>query len=73
MQLQPQMCPPLENGDRLSCREFERRYAAMPNHQKAELVEGVVYMASHAQVYHPCSTSWLSNHSVADSGGGALN
>ena len=46
MQLQPQMCPPLENGDHLSCREFERRYAAMPNHQKAELVEGVVYMAS---------------------------
>lgn len=46
MQLQPQICPPLENGDRLSYREFERRYTAMPAHQKAELVEGVVYMAS---------------------------
>ena len=43
---QTQICPPLENGDRLSYREFERRYAAMPQHQKAELVEGVVYMAS---------------------------
>ncbi|MGL4497883.1 MAG: Uma2 family endonuclease, partial [Planktothrix sp.] len=46
MQLQPQIYPPLENGDRLSYREFERRYAAMPTDQKAELIEGVVYMAS---------------------------
>ncbi len=46
MQLQPNLCPPLENGDRLSAREFERRYTAMPERQKAELIEGVVYMAS---------------------------
>ncbi|GAB4306168.1 MAG: Uma2 family endonuclease [Oscillatoriaceae cyanobacterium] len=46
MQLQPPIYPPLENGDRLSYREFERRYAAMPTDQKAELIEGVVYMAS---------------------------
>ncbi len=38
--------PPLENGDRLSRFEFERRYEAMPHLKKAELVEGVVYMAS---------------------------
>ncbi|MGJ3251630.1 MAG: Uma2 family endonuclease [Elainellaceae cyanobacterium] len=38
--------PPLENGDRLSRAEFERRYAAMPQVKKAELIEGVVYMAS---------------------------
>jgi Uma2 family endonuclease len=38
--------PPLENGDRLTCREFERRYYAMPEVKKAELIEGVVYMAS---------------------------
>lgn len=37
--------PPLENGDRLKRPEFERRYDAMP-HAKAELVDGVVYMAS---------------------------
>ncbi|MEM9274475.1 MAG: Uma2 family endonuclease [Cyanobacteria bacterium P01_F01_bin.143] len=36
--------PPLENGDRLTHHEFERRYAAMPNLKKAELIEGVVYM-----------------------------
>lgn len=37
---------PLENGDRLSRIEFERRYTAMPKVKKAELIEGVVYMAS---------------------------
>jgi hypothetical protein len=38
--------PPLENGDRLTRAEFERRYSAMPEHVRAELVEGVVVMAS---------------------------
>ena len=38
--------PPLENGDRLTQREFERRYDAMPQIKKAELIEGVVYMPS---------------------------
>ena len=38
--------PPLENGDRLTRAEFERRYEAMPNLKKAELIEGVVYMPS---------------------------
>ena len=36
--------PPLENGDRLTRYEFERRYAAMPNLKNAELIEGIVYM-----------------------------
>ncbi|MDJ0555279.1 MAG: Uma2 family endonuclease [Microcoleaceae cyanobacterium MO_207.B10] len=38
--------PPLENGDRLTRPDFERRYQAMPELKKAELIEGVVYMAS---------------------------
>jgi hypothetical protein len=38
--------PPLESGDRLPRDEFERRYRAMPNLKKAELIEGVVYVAS---------------------------
>jgi len=38
--------PPLENGDRLTRAEFERRYDAMPELKKAELVEGEVYMPS---------------------------
>jgi hypothetical protein len=42
--------PPLEPGDRLTRGEFERRYEAMPNLKKAELIEGVVYMPSPARV-----------------------
>jgi Putative restriction endonuclease len=38
--------PPLENGDRLTRDEFERRYDAMPHLRKAELIEGVVSMPS---------------------------
>ncbi len=37
---------PLQNGDRLTRSEFERRYEAMPHIKKAELIEGVVYMPS---------------------------
>jgi Uma2 family endonuclease len=42
--------PPLENGDRLSRAEFERRYQAHPEIKKAELIEGVVYVASPVRV-----------------------
>ena len=41
-----QLIPILENGDRLSRPEFERRYNQSPHIKKAELVEGVVFMAS---------------------------
>jgi Uma2 family endonuclease len=45
--------PPLENGDRLTRAEFERRYEAMPELKKAELIEGVVHMPSPVrQRYH---------------------
>jgi Uma2 family endonuclease len=37
--------PPLESGDRLTRDEFERRFDAMPNLKKAELIEGVVYVS----------------------------
>jgi Uma2 family endonuclease len=37
---------PLESGDRLTSPEFERRYLASPHIHKAELIEGVVYVAS---------------------------
>ena len=36
--------PPLQNGDRLSRPEFERRFDATPGLERAELIEGVVYM-----------------------------
>jgi len=56
--------PPLENGDRLTRDEFERRYAAMPHLKKAELIEGVVYVPaalrfrSHGQPHGQIMT-WL--------------
>ncbi|MGJ3246751.1 MAG: Uma2 family endonuclease [Elainellaceae cyanobacterium] len=56
--------PPLENGDRLSRHEFERRYQSMPYLKKAELIEGVVYMPaalrfrSHGQP-HSWIVAWL--------------
>ncbi len=48
---QPKILP-LENGDRLSRSEFERRYQAMPKTKKAELIEGKVYMASPVRIIH---------------------
>ena len=37
--------PPLQNGDRLTRPEFERRFDATPGLKKAELLEGIVYMS----------------------------
>lgn len=44
--------PRLVPGDRLSRDEFERRYHAMPECKKAELIEGVVYMPSPVSTRH---------------------
>jgi Uma2 family endonuclease len=44
--------PPLQSGDRLTRVEFERRYEAMPENVKAELIDGVVYVASPASNDH---------------------
>ncbi|MFM7405432.1 MAG: hypothetical protein ACKO3K_01870 [Cuspidothrix sp.] len=41
----PQILP-LENGDRLSCHEFEGSYTESPHIKKPELISGVVYLAS---------------------------
>jgi len=59
--------PPLESGDRLTRPEFERRYRAMPHLKKAELIEGVVYVASplryrgHGQP-HLLINTWLGTY-----------
>lgn len=60
--------PPLESGDRLSRPEFERRYAASPI-KKAELIEGIVYVASplrftpHAEP-HSRLVTWLGTYAA---------
>ena len=59
--------PPLVHGQRLTRAEFERRYDAMPNLKKAELIEGVVYMPSpvrfdqHGEP-HADLAAWLVNY-----------
>ncbi len=65
--------PPLENGDRLTRIEFERRYEAMPEKIKAELIEGVVYMASPVRITnhakpHGRIMGWLFNYCAATEG-----
>ena len=59
-----QQYPPRQSGDCLSLPEFERRYATDPTIRKAELIEGVVYVASplrHKQHGKPHSRvmTWL--------------
>jgi hypothetical protein len=65
--------PPLENGDVLTRAEFERRYEAMPHLQKAELIEGVVYVPSpvrHRAHSHPHIhlTGWLVQYEAGTPG-----
>jgi Uma2 family endonuclease len=65
--------PPLEPGDRLTRDEFERRYEAMPNLKKAELIEGIVYMPSPVRMYRhgqpqAAMVTWLGNYQAATPG-----
>lgn len=69
----PVQLPPLESGDRLTRYEFEQRYQAMPHLKQAELIEGVVYVASpvranfHGQP-HASIVGWLLVYSAATPG-----
>jgi Uma2 family endonuclease len=64
--------PALESGDRLTRAEFERRYAATPEKFKAELIEGVVYVASPVRVFHgtphAALITWLGVYGAATPG-----
>ncbi|NEQ32214.1 MAG: Uma2 family endonuclease [Leptolyngbya sp. SIO4C5] len=65
--------PPLENGDHLTRTEFEHRYAEMPELKKAELIEGIVFMAaalranSHGNP-HALMMAWLGVYHAATPG-----
>jgi len=48
----PAAIPPLENGDHLDQQDFHERYTAMPPDSEAELVAGIVYMASPVRRAH---------------------
>ncbi|MGF1481639.1 MAG: Uma2 family endonuclease [Cyanophyceae cyanobacterium] len=64
---------PLESGDRLTRPEFERRYLAAPHVKKAELIEGIVYVASplrfqqHAEP-HSRLHGWLWRYQISTPG-----
>ncbi len=65
--------PPLENGDRLTRTEFERRYDAMPRLKGAELIEGVVHMPSPVRFQghgwpHLLLTTWIGYYVVSTPG-----
>jgi len=71
----------LENGDtadatlrdRLTIDEFEKRYFTMPKHNKVQLIEGIVYMASplrfsaYGQPHFKINT-WLGVYAAATPG-----
>lgn len=61
----------LESGDRLTAEEFERRYRALPG-MRAELIEGVVYVASPVSVDHSephlLATFWIGAYLTATPG-----
>lgn len=62
--------PILENGDRVTRAEFERRYQQMGDVKKAELVEGIVYMPSPVRIRkhsnpHGRIMTWLGVYEAA--------
>ncbi len=64
---------PLQSGDRLTRCEFERRYEAMPDLRKAELIEGVVYVPSPVRQRrhgrpHLHTAGWLAAYEAATPG-----
>lgn len=65
--------PHVESGDHLTRPDFERRYQAMPHIKKAELIEGVVYVASPVRIAnhgrpHAQIIGWLLVYSAATPG-----
>jgi Uma2 family endonuclease len=70
---QQQSIPWLENGDRLTRHEFERRYEQMPHLNKAELIEGVVYMPAALRYRrhgrpHAAIVTWLTTYELLTPG-----
>ncbi len=69
---EPVTIPLLQNGDRLTQKEFHRRYEAYPEDEKFELIGGIVYMASptgwpHSK-YHLQLATVLGNYEAGTTG-----
>ena len=62
----------IESGDRLTRQEFHRRYCLHPEINKAELVEGVVYVGSPVRanvhgIQHASVMTWLGTYAARHS------
>jgi Uma2 family endonuclease len=68
----PSRPPRLENGDCLDQATFHKRYLAMPEGFRAELIEGVVYVPSPLKMshgeHHGLIMGWLTNYWAATPG-----
>src|ERR1700712_3772983 len=66
------MPPPLREGDRLTAKEFLRRWEAMPGLKFAELIDGIVFMPSPVSrnhgSYHADLGGWLWLYADSTSG-----
>ena len=66
------MVQPLESGDSLGAVEFLRRYEALPDVKKAELIEGTVYMPSPVRLAHGAPDTliqtWLGSYAARTPG-----
>ena len=65
--------PPLENGAHLTASEFMRRYEVAHDVKKAQLIQGIVCMASPVRIdqhgeQHQIVNGWLFNYSLATPG-----
>src|SRR5436190_4640878 len=64
--------PSLENGDRIDQKTFHARYLAMPADVRAELIGGIVYMASPMKRRHGSYSTrlirWLAEYEEATPG-----
>jgi len=72
-EIPPRRIPPLENGAHLTAAEFLRRFQAMPEVKKAELINGVVIMASSVRLDQHGEPDgliqgWLCNYCIATPG-----
>jgi Uma2 family endonuclease len=52
---------PLRAGDKLTRAEFLRRWEAMPQVKKAELIGGIVYMPSPVTMDHSRADNWIAH------------
>jgi len=69
----PPEIPALEQGDVLTRDEFERRYDAMPDLKKAELIEGVVHIPAAVRWHrhgspHAILVTWMGTYCMATPG-----